>query len=56
MDRVNVGRYKNPESVGFLYWVETPDWILFKAVDGRLYVSNSRDPISGAVQGEMTII
>lgn len=39
LDRVEVGRYRNPEAVGGLTgWICTDHWIVFEGTDGHLSV------------------
>jgi len=47
MNVVEVGRYGNPEAVGFTGWVSTRDWIVFEDRKGSLYVYNGRDENGG---------
>jgi len=71
MKPVTVGRYEeglippgryHPDDavldggVGWKGYVCTEDWIIFEHEDGRLFVWRDRDPETGAVTGEPTII
>ena len=55
MNRVTVGRYENPESVGFNGWIETDDWIVWESLDGKLFVANGRAS-NGAVLDDIVVI
>jgi len=63
MTPVTVGRYNAGDfatatdgSVGWTGWICTDDWVVFEHDDGRLFVSKGRDPKTGAVLGEPTIV
>jgi len=51
MKNITIGRYSNPENVGWLGWLEPDDrsWIVFVALDGTPTFYGKRDPDSGAV-------
>lgn len=36
MSRVEVGRYDDPDVIGFKGWVGSDDWILFEKNDGSI--------------------
>jgi hypothetical protein len=42
MPRIKIGRYKDPESVGYLGWIETDEWIIWVGVDGNLSIGTDR--------------
>ena len=49
---ITVGRYDDPESVGYAGWVEPSDrsWIAFVRNDGSAQFYLDRDPETGAVR------
>ncbi len=51
MPRIEVGRYDDPDSVGYTGWVCTADWVLFERNDGKVLIG--RRDTSGAVIGEL---
>ena len=55
MNRVIVGRYSNPQEVGFNGWIETDDWIVWEALDGKLFIARGRSE-DGAVLHPITIV
>ena len=56
MDRVEVGRYPNPQAVGgWLGWVATPEWIVFEHESGSIAAFNGRD-VRGGVVGIGTVL
>jgi hypothetical protein len=52
MSNITVGRYDDPESVGYQGWIEPEDrtWIAFVRNDGTPQVFLDRDPETGAVK------
>jgi hypothetical protein len=51
MSNIEVGRYDDPESVGWQGWVQPEDrsWILYVKTDGSVTAFLNRDP-DGAVK------
>ena len=51
MGNITVGRYDDPESVGYQGWLEPDDrsWIAFVANDGKPVMFLNRDPQTGGV-------
>lgn len=51
MGNIKVGRYSNPESVGWQGWIEPRDrsWIAFIRLDGSQIFFLNRDKKTGAV-------
>jgi hypothetical protein len=52
MGNITVGRYANPQSVGYAGWLEPDDrsWIAFVDLEGRPVFFLDRDPETGAVK------
>ena len=52
MGNITVGRYADPESVGWNGWLEPSDksWIMFVDRDNHPVVFLDRDPVTGAVR------
>jgi hypothetical protein len=48
MQNIKVGRYKNPQAVGYAGWIDGESWIAFVDLDGRATVHLDRDE-TGAV-------
>lgn len=55
MVNIVVGRYENPEHVGWQGWVEDRDrtWILFIHLDGHPVLFPNRDPKTGRILDPM---
>lgn len=51
MQNITVGRYKNPQNVGWAGWIEPEDksWIAFVDLEGHPVFFLCRDPNTGAV-------
>lgn len=54
MERIKVGRYKNPESVGYVCWIETSRWIIWVGLDGNLTIGTDREDDGGV--NELTAV
>lgn len=54
MPRVKIGRYNNPEEVGYQGWIETDEWIIWIGLDGNLTVGTERAE-NGAVGSIITV-
>ena len=52
MGNIEVGRYDDPQSVGYAGWIEPSDrtWIAFIGNDGKAVFFLDRDPETGAVK------
>ncbi len=52
MSSIRVGRYQNPQSVGWAGWIEPEDlsWIAFIDLKGAPTFFLNRDPVTGAVR------
>ncbi len=54
MNRVEVGRYEQPENVGYKGWVCTDAWIVWEALDGTLAIARRGD--DGSVEGHIAYL
>jgi len=54
MQNIHVGRYSNPQKIGWQGWLEPSDktWIAFIDLSGRPIFYLNRDPMTGAVLEE----
>lgn len=52
MGNITVGRYDDPDAVGYAGWLEPEDkqWIMFVDTDGVPVVFLDRDPVTGAAR------
>jgi hypothetical protein len=48
MQNIKVGRYKNPQAVGYAGWIDGESWIAFVDLDGRATFFPERDE-TGAI-------
>lgn len=47
-ERIRIGRYDDPESVGYQAWIETDKWVIWIGNDGNLTIGTDRSE-NGAV-------
>ena len=43
MQRIRIGRYSNPEEIGYQGWIETDEWIIWISNDGTLTIGTDRE-------------
>jgi hypothetical protein len=51
LEDIKVGRYRDPQAVGFMGWIEPDDrsWVVFIDLLGRPVLFADRDPATGRV-------
>ena len=59
MERIQIGRYKNPELVGYECWMKTSRWIIWVDRDGNLSIGTDLkdgDLKTGGGINELTVV